>query len=256
MNDEISIFIIPVEILKVHLQFSRVHTSSDTGTLIQLTSKYLLCNTLPRENHGWKSRKQTLWQLQEEISGHPRGPRGERVVGYSVSLIPIAFLITASPVWHSGNNPLRLLALEFKGKDRSVCPLGMYIQGFWGYCFFVQSSSQVRSIQFRLFLLYLPDVSGSSEAWSKGYTTASVLSPTLIHHHLIRMEIPSEESNTWSQKAVPTMSERQISGFVLLGYYLDLKWRVPSVPLELFNLGHQLNLGWIGEYWKIFKLTL
>ena len=52
------------------------------------------------------------------------------------------------------------------------------------------------------------------------------------------------------------MSEKEVSGFVLLGYYLDLKWWVPSVPLELFSLGHQLNLGWIGDCWKIFKLTL
>lgn len=42
------------------------------------------------------------------------------------------------------------------------------------------------------------------------------------------MEIPSEEPNTWSQKLVPTMSEREISGFVGLGYYLDFKkWVCP-----------------------------
>lgn len=117
-------------------------------------------------------------------------------MGYSVSLLPIAFLITASPVLHSGSNPLQLVALEFREKDNSVSPLSMYIQGLGGWCFFVQPSSQVRSIQFRLFLLYLPGMPGSSEARSEAYTSASIVSPTLIQHHLIRMEIPSEEPNT------------------------------------------------------------
>lgn len=71
-------------------------------------------------------------QLQEEISGYPRGRRGERDVGYSVSLLPIAFLITASLVLHSSSNPLHLLVLEFKEKDNNVSLFRMYIQGFGG----------------------------------------------------------------------------------------------------------------------------
>lgn len=57
MNDEISIFIIAVKSLEVHLQFIIAWTSLDIGDLIQLTSKYLICNTPPWQNHSWKSRK-------------------------------------------------------------------------------------------------------------------------------------------------------------------------------------------------------
>lgn len=66
MNDEISVFIIPVKSLKVPLQFIRVCNSLDTGIVIQLTSKYLLCNTLPRENHGWKSRKRAFYDSSKK----------------------------------------------------------------------------------------------------------------------------------------------------------------------------------------------
>lgn len=60
MNDEISIFIIAVKSLEVHLQYIRAWASLDTGDLIQLPSRYLTFNTLPCQNHGWKSSKQAF----------------------------------------------------------------------------------------------------------------------------------------------------------------------------------------------------
>lgn len=133
MNNEISVSSIPVKSLKVRLQFIRVCTSLDTGTLIWLTSKYLLCNTLPKENHGCKWRKQAFYHgSKREVSGHPRGPRGKRDGGYSFSLLPIVFLMTAYLVLHRGSNPLNFLALECKEKDCSVSPLSLCIGGLRG----------------------------------------------------------------------------------------------------------------------------
>lgn len=41
----------------------------------------------------------------------------------------------------------------------------------------------------------LPDMSGSSEAWSEAYASARIVSPMFIGN-FIRMEIPSEKPNT------------------------------------------------------------
>lgn len=90
MNDEISIFIITVKSLEVHVQFIRVCASLDTGDLIQLTSKYLTCNTPPWQNHGWKLRKQAFYSSFK--SRHQEAIQEAKEVKWIHTQIPCSLL--------------------------------------------------------------------------------------------------------------------------------------------------------------------
>lgn len=145
-----------------------------------------------------------LQQLQEETSGGcPRSQRGEMDT-YSDSLLPIAFIVTDSLVLHSGTIPF--ISWPWSSRKRMILFLLLiYIFKVLGKsAFFVKSSSQVRSIWFQFFLLYLSDTSGFSEAWSEVYISVSTVFHTLIQCHLIRMEILSgKEPNTYLTNQSP-----------------------------------------------------